>query len=359
MQSMFWVLVLTFVCLYSLAILTTRMIGWGKIFDDPDAIPKETQEMFATMEDSMFTLFAFMNGHEWHKVRPLLDLLPWTKPLFVAFTICGSWALLSVMTGVVSDHIQFVREEQQREDDEAREERREHLTMTLSQIFAAADKTGQGYLSRDAFMEIFKSPFQVRRLQRAINQPLADVRRIFDWLDVEGRGEIGFREFCEGLDCLQEPVTGHRLLKMDSGIKLQCSAMQKAIDSTASELHEFSSVLAHQHAELMSRIEEVLQLGEEHLFQGPLGSVPVGAMGSVAGSDGFNNPSTFTPLMASDGPQLFSPVPSMLRYARSVSSLRSGLDSASSGRSRGGLRLAKSVSFSELGPEITDFDDTR
>lgn len=120
MQSMFWVLVLTFVALYSLAILTTRMVGWGQLVDDPETLPAEAREMFSSMADSMFTLFAFMNGHEWHKVRPLLDLLPWMKPLFVGFTICGSWALLSVMTGVVSDHIQYVRVEQQREDDEAR-----------------------------------------------------------------------------------------------------------------------------------------------------------------------------------------------------------------------------------------------
>merc|ERR1712032_370822 len=113
------------------------------------------------------------------------------------------------------------------------------------------DRDGRGYLSRDAFMEILDSPYQVRRLQQAINQPLADVRRIFDWLDVDGKGYVRFPEFCEGLDCLEQPVTGQRLLKVDSGIKLQCSHLQKNIDSAAAEVHDLQVALKNQHAHAM------------------------------------------------------------------------------------------------------------
>lgn len=88
----------------------------------------------------------------------------------------------------------------------AREERREQLTTRLSEIFASADTEGDGSLTRDAFMDIFASPYQVRRLQRAVNQPLADIKRVFDWLDIEGKGRIGFREFCEG-DVVSRGVT--------------------------------------------------------------------------------------------------------------------------------------------------------
>ncbi|CAJ1431850.1 unnamed protein product [Effrenium voratum] len=56
MQSMFWVLVLTFVALYALAILTTRAIGRGELLSKEADIPQETRLMFNTIADSMFTL---------------------------------------------------------------------------------------------------------------------------------------------------------------------------------------------------------------------------------------------------------------------------------------------------------------
>mmetsp|Transcript_49350 Transcript_49350/g.141906 ORF Transcript_49350/g.141906 Transcript_49350/m.141906 type:complete len:747 (+) Transcript_49350:1-2241(+) len=350
MQSMFWVLVLTFVALYFLAVLTTRMVGWGQMVDDPDIIPTESREMFGNIADSMFTLFAFMNGHQWHKVRPLLDLLPWTKPLFVAFTICGSWALLSVMTGVVSDHIQYVREQQGREDDEAREERRGQLTFMLSQIFAAADREGKGELSREAFMDIFSSAYQVRRLQRAVNQPLADIKYIFDWLDVDGTGYVDFREFCEGLDCLEEPVTGQRLLKVDSGVKLQCRTLQKDLDAISSELVELQKTLTDQHSDLMGHI--AFACGGSQEEHAPLAPLPFSdcqaSSHSVAsGSDsGFPTPPSQPCSETTAVPT--PPLQARLRYSRSVSSLRS----ADTAGSRGGFRYSKSVSFCDSVDEV-------
>eukprot|EP00434_Breviolum_minutum_P016050 symbB.v1.2.014146.t3/scaffold1025.1/size143318/6 len=56
MQSMFWVLVLTFVALYAIAILTTRAIGRGELLSLDADIPEETRLMFNTIADSMFAL---------------------------------------------------------------------------------------------------------------------------------------------------------------------------------------------------------------------------------------------------------------------------------------------------------------
>merc|ERR1712194_370970 len=106
-------------------------------------------------------LFAVMNGQEWDRVTPLLELLPWMKPFFVTFTIYSSWALLSVMTGVVSDHIQYVREVHDEHDEEANMEEKETRKRELLEIFAAANKDGSGNLPRNAvYLQVFSNPFQ-------------------------------------------------------------------------------------------------------------------------------------------------------------------------------------------------------
>merc|ERR1719199_1757260 len=65
MQSVFWVLVLTTVAIYAVAILTTRMIGHGLIFRDKNDIPVRKRDLFSNICNSMFTLFSVMNGEEW------------------------------------------------------------------------------------------------------------------------------------------------------------------------------------------------------------------------------------------------------------------------------------------------------
>jgi len=256
MQSMFWVLVLTFVALYALAILTTRAIGRGELLNSMDDIPEETRLMFDTIADSMFTLFAFMNSQEWHKVAPLLNLMPWTKLIFVVFTIYSSWALLSVMTGVVSDHIQYVREVQEAEDEVAHDVRQGNLVRTLAQIFAAADPDGSGRLRRELYMEILHSPFQVRRLQQTVKLHLEDIKQIFDLLDLDGNGTVDFEEFCESLDWISKAVTGRRLLKVELGVKLVSSKVQTGIQDAKKGFTGLSRRLDRQHKVLMARFDE-------------------------------------------------------------------------------------------------------
>merc|ERR1711933_685421 len=106
------------------------------------------------------------------------------------------------------------------EDDDMREERRDTLRHSISQILAAAVEQGGGYLSKEACEEILNSPYQVRRLRRAgVTQSVTDIKRILDWLDVDRTSTIKTTEFCESLDWLTEPVTGRLLLKVDSGLK--------------------------------------------------------------------------------------------------------------------------------------------
>merc|ERR1712139_344077 len=107
----------------------------------------------------MFTLFGVMNGQNWQDIEPLLDRLPWTKPIFVIFTIYSSWALLSVMTGVVSDNMLDVRLSQEQKDEEAQDEKTEKLRRALQEVFAAADKDGSGSLARDEYLDILHLPF--------------------------------------------------------------------------------------------------------------------------------------------------------------------------------------------------------
>ena len=67
------------------------------------------------------SLSKIMNQQNWEAMGPLLDKIPAIKPVYVLFTICSTWALLSVLTGVVSDNMMSVRESQAQKDEEVGE----------------------------------------------------------------------------------------------------------------------------------------------------------------------------------------------------------------------------------------------
>merc|ERR1719252_234402 len=116
LQGMFWVLVLTGICIYAFAIVCTRLIGHGIIVSDPEDIDLKARMQFASIGCSMFTLFEIMTGWSLGQLTPLLDAMPWARPMFTIFTMYSSWALMSVMAGTVSENM--IAASQAREEDE-------------------------------------------------------------------------------------------------------------------------------------------------------------------------------------------------------------------------------------------------
>merc|ERR1712118_534444 len=113
-------------------------------------LPGETQELaktlFPSVPESMFVFFLVMNGDQ-SIVEPLLNYMPSLKVFFVFFTVASSWAILSILTAVVSENMISVSErsvaeresQRKRMDDESRIKK-------LTEIFDEVDNNGSGDL---------------------------------------------------------------------------------------------------------------------------------------------------------------------------------------------------------------------
>jgi len=259
MQSIFWVLVFLVVTLYAFAILATRLLGHSHFVQESDDLPVASKELFCSIWDSMFALFSIMNQQNWEAMGPLLDKVPAIKPVYVLFTICSSWALLSVLTGVVSDNMMAVRESQAQKDEEAVEERRIWLARWLRGVFAAADKDGSMALERSEYRELLKSPFHLKRLQQVAKVPMQDLMQMFDILDVDHNGLIEFQEFLVGFEWLNEPISGKSLLKLGHEIRVSCQAVEKLLHSLGGDLDRLCSRQLDQQTRLENKFREVVE----------------------------------------------------------------------------------------------------
>lgn len=262
MQSMFWVLVLTIVGLYAFAIITTRMIGHAMMVGDPDDLPEISRRMFQTVPDSMFALFGIMNGQNWSPIMPLLDMIPWTKSVFVVFTIYASWALLSVMTGVVSDNMLSAREVDAGLQDELAQERQQLAVLeALEEIYTLSCEGGKksAGMTRAAYRKVVSDPKNMKRVTKLSTVSPAELLRMFDMIDLDHNGKIEYEEFIAGFNWLNEPVTGKSLLKMECEFRQRVKQTENSVEKHVERINKQLDYVTAQNLDRFKEIADYLE----------------------------------------------------------------------------------------------------
>merc|ERR1711981_622028 len=110
-----WVMLLTLLVLYACAIVFTSLVGKG--FISGGAITPESEEFFGSVSKSLFSLFKLMNG-DTSVVEPICNNIA-GQLLFAGFMVISNWAILAILTSVVSDNM-ISSSRKALEDDEAR-----------------------------------------------------------------------------------------------------------------------------------------------------------------------------------------------------------------------------------------------
>mmetsp|Transcript_37315 Transcript_37315/g.81515 ORF Transcript_37315/g.81515 Transcript_37315/m.81515 type:complete len:688 (+) Transcript_37315:105-2168(+) len=231
LQGMFWVLVIMTMFIYVVAIVFTRMIGQTLIFA-PGELSPETRDQFATVAESMFTLFEITTGWSLMEIYPLLEKYQILKPFFVVYTVFSSWALLSVMTGVVSENMVIIRETQELDNEQREKEQRKAPLKALREMFQEIDADNSGYVTREEFDKLLGNRDLMRKLRKLGAVHVSSLKQIFDFIDFDGDGDIKPEEFIAGFKWVTEPFSGRHILKLERHIK----GMLRNITLAASEV---------------------------------------------------------------------------------------------------------------------------
>jgi len=235
LQGMFWVLVFMIMTLYSAAILCTRLIGHGDIFSESMGDDEEIhkiQAMFVSVDDSMFTLFGTMSSWSLLKFVPLFEEMPLLRPCFVLFYIYSAWALLAVMTGVVSENMIAIREQMLKEDEQREQMRKSMVTQTLMDLFREADADDSGTVSREEFDAMLRSPDLIRKITKNTHMKVQDLQDLFEWLDHDGMGTVTVDEFMMGFKWANEPLRAKSLVKLQERLAADLKNLETNVTAT-------------------------------------------------------------------------------------------------------------------------------
>merc|ERR1719160_2037253 len=114
----------------------------------------------------MYSLFGAMSGWSLLRVSPLFEAVPTLQPCFVLFYVYSAWALLAVMTGVVSENMIAIRDQMVMEDEAREEHRKTMITDLLFDLFKKAATDGSGSVNRTEFDAMLKRPDLTKKLAK-------------------------------------------------------------------------------------------------------------------------------------------------------------------------------------------------
>lgn len=279
-ESVFWVLVLTFMVLYAMGIMVTRMVGHGLMFSGEGGAPEGVSQYFETVPISTFTLFRMMSGvssdPEIQAFDDVMSEVPAFKVAFSIFVVSCSWTLLSILTAVVSENMIHNTEEHDEEleivnEGENRKKRIEELTQLLKPCGFSPDGAtgGEGGPRRvtSVALELFLAHKEnTQNIAHCCGVPIRDIKDVFEALQLSSSGEgVPMSDFIESLVDVGRSVTEKSVLKLEArlyeierGIFKKESALAETVTDMIIELLHKQE--AHRDKSIMSLHDNIAKL---------------------------------------------------------------------------------------------------
>jgi voltage-gated sodium channel len=179
MAGMMWVMLLTVMVLYAASLVAVKLLRDGLAYGEIGP-PASVVENFGSMWDSMFALFQVMNGD----ASPLEDVftsLPASKGFYMLFVVGCNWAILAILTAVVSDNMIKVTEEVSMEQEyEIKVRLNNTRRKVFAEVFDHMDISSDGLVSEEEFHNVFKDQDKRMELCDALQMDPDEVVEIFD-----------------------------------------------------------------------------------------------------------------------------------------------------------------------------------
>eukprot|EP00811_Abedinium_folium_P006096 NODE_1560_length_2437_cov_16.032900.p1 GENE.NODE_1560_length_2437_cov_16.032900~~NODE_1560_length_2437_cov_16.032900.p1 ORF type:complete len:683 (+),score=154.93 NODE_1560_length_2437_cov_16.032900:96-2144(+) len=224
MQSMQWVCCLTLVLLYAAAIMFTSLVGHNQI--PGGGVPEDAQELYYDVWETMFLLFRVMNGDS-KPIEPLYSTVP-LKLMCVGFVIVSNWAVLAILTAVVSENM--ITATQDHEATETRENERLSKVLKrarLHNIFKETDKDCDGKIDHEEFNALLSDRILCQELVDVSGLRASDLKDLFifisakkDGIDDTEHWFIEYNDFIEKLLVEGRDVSERSVFRLERNMRL-------------------------------------------------------------------------------------------------------------------------------------------
>mmetsp|Transcript_69973 Transcript_69973/g.177590 ORF Transcript_69973/g.177590 Transcript_69973/m.177590 type:complete len:541 (-) Transcript_69973:65-1687(-) len=268
--SGFWIGCMLGGVMFVSAIFCTDLIG-HQADDWPVEERDNIKQWFGTIGKSMLTLFQFLTLADWSAItRVVTKQSSEMMYFFLLYVIFAAMVILSLLTGVLADHINTVTTEAEEEEKAEKQKTRKQALATEFKAFkkATAGKDGTDHcMSKQEFRDtILDKEMKEELNDLGIDLDTFESDDLFRCFDRSANGVLCFHEFQEGMEELRVGVTGKQVFKLEVSLRnavRHCDPQQEFVQDAAltkavkAQLGVANTRVASINVQLESLIEEL------------------------------------------------------------------------------------------------------
>jgi len=216
----FWICLLMLLTMFVYAIFCTTIIGHAA-----DGYEEQNQEeirmYFGSMLNSTVTLFQFLTLDNWSGItRIVWKHQPLMLPMFLLYVVVVSLVVVSLLTGVMAEHMNTVRESEEALEEQ---ERLKTATKVLYSAFKRVDEDNNKNINFHEFQMVLADQ-ELLDMLKTIELDVGDFdpHELFLCFDKDFDGMLGWDEFRDGMEELRKPVGPKQLFKLQAAMQRVC-----------------------------------------------------------------------------------------------------------------------------------------
>merc|ERR1719316_1430012 len=158
---------------------------------------------------------------------------------FIVFIVFGSFAMISILTGVISESMvsrgQLSRENMRFEE----EQRLASFREKLRSHFKEYDASGDGLLSREEFRDSVPAILElVEKEHLGVQHTPEELMLVYDLMDTDDSGEIDINEFLTGMEQFETQMhqVPLQIMKFQALMVKRHNVMQKDVEALHADI---------------------------------------------------------------------------------------------------------------------------
>ncbi|CAE8654975.1 unnamed protein product, partial [Polarella glacialis] len=226
LEAVFWVSVLLTIILYTWSIVLVRTVG-KLAADQPHSL--FLHEKFGSISRSMLTLFELFSQPNVQPYEAVLATYKLLGAFLIVFIIFGSFGMLAVLTGVISDSM-FAKNDVRMEEDRFRKaQRRQKLLLKCEAMYAKVEKTESGEVLKSDLEQILpqiKDMFDFYSVDIGHN----DLENMIRCTDLDGSGTVSDSEFKSSMVQIVEGIRPINHMQISYGVEHIIRELRRATE---------------------------------------------------------------------------------------------------------------------------------
>lgn len=255
-KAVFWCLCLLLVYILILAVLAVELIHPLNVNLAEQGMSGDADAFSSVFRASITFFQQVVAGDSWGLVTiPIIKEYPWTGPFFIFVLASIEMALMNLIIAAIVDRAAEARQAEEQNRRSAKSDEYHYLKQKLKHSFKKIDTDGSGQIGIEEMLQGYDADDDFRTVLEAENLGKEDLKTVYNLMDSDKSGSVGFLEFVDQLWRMKN-MDSHMMLVF---IRHHITEVLHKSQENFYELSESLNSVMTQDVKIVSSIRDELQ----------------------------------------------------------------------------------------------------